>query len=64
MSIELRIICDGCNQVHSRFGWSRGPTRRPVHQLRNDLRKLGWSVGRPGGEDLCPDCRWAKLEEK
>jgi len=56
VSIEIRIVCDGCMITHAHYGWSSGPNRKKAHQLRKELReKLQWAVG-VSGRDLCWHC--------
>lgn len=50
MSVELTIVCNGCGAVG-------GGSMTSASDVRSQLREKGWSVNRPGGEDLCDTCK-------
>jgi len=57
VSIEVKIVCDGCGFSHPSYGQTCGRGRKEAHQMRTDLKtKLLWSVSRANGEDLCWNC--------
>lgn len=53
MIISL-IVCDDCKKVGPVPGEVYGTWR--AHRARHELKDLGWSVGRPLGQDLCERC--------
>jgi len=45
------ILCDGCDAADDlSLGWGTAQGKREW------LKNSGWSVNRPGGHDLCPNC--------
>lgn len=51
MSIQIRIICDGCGKQGDSFVLPRRP-----HHARLALSDDGWTVGLQGGRDYCESC--------
>ncbi len=46
------IHCDRCST------WTEHPDDplATATQIRQAVRRQGWKVGLPGGEDICPEC--------
>ena len=54
-----QIHCDGC-MTHLD---AVGGRNMPAHKMRTRLKKLGWRVDLPKGEDLCPQCSQYKKKQ-
>ena len=50
---SITLLCDGCGDS----GGSGDLGDQTVAEARLYARQEGWVVARPGGLDLCPDCR-------
>jgi len=62
--IRVEVRCDGCLFMEvSPRGWSQGVRRRPIHVIRERLKKLGWHIIPDEGKDYCPEC-WARMKNK
>lgn len=48
------IFCDRRAAVDCRFWAFQSPNTAAI--LRHWAREVGWKVGLPGGEDVCPAC--------
>jgi hypothetical protein len=59
--IHSVIICDGCGDEAQTPGTVYGRWR--AHVARNELKELGWTVGKHG-TDWCPSCRRLPSEEQ
>jgi hypothetical protein len=57
------VVCDGCGEEGQvgcgEEGQVKGKSygRWRAHVARNELKELGWEVGRKHGTDFCPECR-------
>lgn len=64
MSLVYVIYCDGLGPIFADHACPRqieGSQRMQGYQLRAAAKAQGWKIGRPGGEDLCPDCARREL---
>lgn len=50
----VSIVCDGCKRSG---GYD---DCRTAADARDNARSEGWSVARPGGRDICDECRRGK----